>query len=59
MKISDVHQKPLLEEPIELNEINMSPSSLRQLASKISGAQAGMEFEMIVPGAESEDNDNW
>ncbi len=59
MKISDVHQKPLLEEPIELNEINMSPSSLKQLASKISGAQAGMEFEMIVPGAESEDDDNW
>ncbi len=32
-----------------LNEINMSPSSLRTLASRID-ARAGMEFEMIVPG---------
>lgn len=59
MRITDVHQKPLLEEPIELNEINMSPSSLRKLASEISGAQAGMEFEMIVPGAEGEDEGSY
>jgi hypothetical protein len=39
-----------------LDEINMSPSSLRQLASQIAGAQAGMEFEMIVPNANSGDD---
>jgi hypothetical protein len=33
-----------------LNEINMSPGSLAQAAKKIN-ALAGMEFEMIVPGA--------
>ncbi len=38
--------KPLNE--MQLDEINMSPTSLRQLAFKI-GARAGMEFEMIVP----------
>ena len=40
--------KPLSEQT--LTEINMSPSSLRKLASKIN-AKAGMEFEMIVPNA--------
>ena len=33
-----------------LNEINMSPGALSQAAKKIN-ALAGMEFEMIVPGA--------
>jgi len=41
----------------QLNEINMSPSSLRQLAGAITGAQAGMEFEMIVPNVNSMDGD--
>ena len=35
-------------EAVNLFEINMSPRSLRQLASGID-AQVGMEFEMIVP----------
>lgn len=39
-----------------LDEINMSPSSLRQLAGAIDGAKAGMEFEMIVPGVENPDD---
>ena len=39
----------------QLDEINMSPTSLRQLAGAITGAQAGMEFEMIVPGVENPD----
>ena len=39
-----------------LNEINMSPSSLRQAAAGID-ALAGMEFEMIIPGAGSEELD--
>jgi len=40
-----------------LDEINMSPSSLRQLAAAID-AQAGMEFEMIVPGVSNPDDDS-
>jgi len=39
-----------------LNEINMSPSALRRAAKDI-GAKAGMEFEMIVPGANQGDDD--
>ena len=38
--------KPLSEQ--RLDEINMSPASLRQLASKIEGAKAGLEFELVV-----------
>jgi hypothetical protein len=42
----------------QLLEINMSPSSLRTLAAQ-TGAMAGMEFEMIVPGIEGgNDNDD-
>jgi hypothetical protein len=42
-----------------LNEINMSPGALRRAAKDI-GAKAGMEFEMIVPGAaESEEGDDY
>jgi hypothetical protein len=39
-----------------LSEINMSPSSLRTLASQID-ARAGMEFEMLVPGVSSDDDE--
>ena len=39
----------------ELFEINMSPGNLKQLASKID-ARVGMEFEMIVPNVESDEN---
>jgi hypothetical protein len=49
--------KEIFEEII--NEINMSPAGLRSLAADIN-AQAGMEFEMIVPGAaESEEGDDY
>jgi len=48
--------KPLQEQ--SLFEINMSPKSLEQLASKIS-ARAGLEFEMIVPNAENNDSDDY
>jgi hypothetical protein len=52
MKLRDVNpQQPVLAEQ-QLDEINMSPSSLKQLASQIT-ARAGMEFEMIVPNAEN------
>jgi hypothetical protein len=46
--------KPLSEQ--QLDEIAMSPSSLRALASKID-ARAGMEFEMYVPGAQGDSDD--
>jgi hypothetical protein len=39
-----------------INEINMSPAGLRSLVANIN-AQAGMEFEMIVPGASQGDDD--
>jgi len=40
----------------ELFEINMGPASLRKEAAK-TGAIAGMEFEMIVPNVEGDDED--
>jgi hypothetical protein len=46
------HIKKLIAED-ELMEINMSPSSLKKLSSKID-ALAGMEFEMCVPGTSSD-----
>ena len=48
--------KPLLEQT--LMEINKSPTSLRQLASKIN-ARAGMEFEMIVPNVKIDGSDDF
>lgn len=41
-----------------INEINMSPASLKQLAQGID-ARAGMEFEMIVPDVGSIDDDDF
>ena len=49
--------KLLLKEDQDLLEINMSPSNLEKLASQID-AQAGMEFEMIVPGVSGTDDDD-
>ena len=40
----------------ELFELNMSPSNLQRMAADIN-AQAGMEFEMIIPGASQGDED--
>ena len=40
-----------------LLEVNMSPSALRLAASKIN-ARAGMEFEIIVSGADTGDSDD-
>ena len=48
--------KLLLKEDQDLLEVNMSPSNLEKLASQID-AQAGMEFEMIVPGVSGTDGD--
>ena len=40
-----------------LDEVAMNPTRLKQEAAK-TGAQAGMEFEMIVPNVKSEDADD-
>ena len=40
-----------------LDEVAMNPTRLRQEAAQ-TGARAGMEFEMIVPNVNSEDEDN-
>jgi len=52
MKVSEI--QVVAEE--QLDEIAMSPTSLRALAGKID-ARAGMEFEMYVPGAEGDSDD--
>ena len=43
----------------ELFEVEMSPSSLKRLASQIPGVQVGMEFEMVVPNAQTDDDDEF
>ena len=43
--------------PQQLDEVAMNPNSLRQLAAKIPGAKAGMEFEMYVPNASGGSDD--
>lgn len=52
MKLLDVIKEQ------RLDEINMSPSNLKTIAATID-ARAGMEFEMIVPGASQGDNDEY
>lgn len=47
-------QEFIIENPQVLSEIDMSPTSLRQLAAQ-TGAKAGMEFEMIVPDVQDPD----
>lgn len=56
MKLRDVSPQTTVLAEQQLDEINMSPSSLKQLASKIN-ARAGMEFEMIVPNTQNDDGD--
>ena len=41
-----------------LDEVSMNPTRLKQEAAK-TGAQAGMEFEMIVPNVQSDDTDDY
>ena len=42
----------------ELFELSMSPTNLQKMAAQ-SGAQAGMEFEMIIPGASQDSDDEY
>lgn len=48
--------KHLLENT-ELSEVNMSPSSLKAMAAKVTDARVGMEFEMYVPNAAGGERD--
>jgi hypothetical protein len=48
----------LFEAQQELFEVAMNPSNLKKLAAAIPGVQVGMEFEMVVPDAQSEDEDD-
>ena len=57
MKSTDIYS--LFEAQQELFEVAMNPSNLKKLAAAIPGVQVGMEFEMVVPDAESEDEDDF
>lgn len=54
--IESLHQEFALLEDEYLSEIRMTSTNLRKLAAE-TGAQAGMEFEMIVPNVESEESE--
>ena len=49
--VENLQQEFALFEEQDLFEINMSPTNLKKLAAQ-TGAMAGMEFEMIVPGVD-------
>ena len=53
MRIKEI--KKLIKEDEDLFEINMGSINLRKEAAKV-GALAGMEFEMIVPNVEGDDD---
>jgi hypothetical protein len=57
MKSTDIYS--LFEAQQELFEVAMNPSNLKKLAAAIPGVQVGMEFEMVVPDAEGEDEDEF
>lgn len=49
----------LYEAQQELFEVEMSPSNLKKLAAAIPGVKVGMEFEMIVPGVQDPDDEDY
>ena len=51
-------QDPELLDEDELFELNMSPTNLKKMAAE-TGAIAGIEFEMYVPGASEADEDEY
>jgi hypothetical protein len=57
VKATDIYS--LFEAQQELFEVAMNPSNLKKLAAAIPGVKVGMEFEMVVPDAESEDEDDF
>jgi len=57
VKATDIYS--LYEAQQELFEVEMSPSNLKKLAAAIPGAKVGMEFEMVVPGVQDPDNEDY
>jgi hypothetical protein len=57
VKSTDIYS--LFEAQQELFEVAMNPSNLKKLAAAIPGVQVGMEFEMVVPDAQGEDEDDF
>ena len=57
MKATDIYS--LFEAQQELFEVEMSPSNLRKLAAAIPGVKVGMEFEMVVPGVQDPDSEDY
>ena len=39
-----------------LDELKMSPGSLKAMASQVEGALVGLEFEMVVPDVQDPDD---
>ncbi len=56
MKTTDIYS--LFEAQQELFEVAMNPSNLKKLAAAIPGVQVGMEFEMVVPNAQTDDDED-
>jgi hypothetical protein len=57
MRAIEFTKTKIAESVDSLFEINMSPKNLERLIADIPGARVGMEFEIIVPGIGSPDND--
>ena len=58
---TDTHMRAkhfIIKENVNLLEIDMSTGNLRRLAAQ-TGAQAGMEFEMIIPNVETDVEPEW
>ena len=55
MRLREFNPKP----PVDLFEINMSPSNLERLANQLTRVRVGMEFEMCVPGAGGEESEDF
>ena len=53
------HFLELYEAQQELFEVEMSPSNLKKLAAGVPGAKVGIEFEMVVPDVEIDDEDRY
>jgi hypothetical protein len=56
VKTTDIYS--LFEAQQELFEVAMNPSNLKKLAAAIPGVQVGMEFEMVVPNAQTDDDED-
>ena len=58
MRAVEFTKSKIAESVDSLFEINMSPKNLERLIADIPDARVGIEFEMVVPGIGSTDNDD-